>query len=158
MLFAFFLTSCVYLGLSALLLVTLGARVRFANRLFGAVVVVAVILASGQIAAEAWSLPSHPVESAEIFLGVVGLVVVISRTPWNGIGQLFFGSFLGAAISYVIFALNVTFASHLSVARSAARTRRSRARGRQPGNLEATRRVAGGADPSSPGRTRRSRR
>ncbi len=120
MLFAFFLTCCVVLGIAALLLVTLGSRLRFANRVLAALLLAVVVVGSGEIASHVWSLPSGPVEGAVIFLFVLGLLIILIRPIWNPVGQLFFASFVGASLAYLAFAFDVTFAGNLSLLGQAA--------------------------------------
>ena len=114
MLYAFFLTCCVCLGISAVLLIFLGGRLHFASRILGGALAVGVVVASGEIASKVWGLPKGPVDGAEAFLVCVAIGVIVIRPAWNPIGQLFFASFVGASLAYLVFALGVTFVGHLS--------------------------------------------
>ncbi len=120
MLFGFFLVCSVQLGFASVLLVLGGARVRFASRSAGALLVVLVAFASGQLASYIWSLPSRPVEAAEILLAAIGTGVVVVGRAWNPLGQLFFGSFVAAALAYLAFAADITVAGGLSIIGSVA--------------------------------------
>ncbi len=119
-LFAFFLTCCLQVGVATVLLIALGSRLHFASRAAGLLLFAAVVVGSGQLAADAWSLPGTPVEVAEVFLAAVGLVVIAVRRVWNPVGQLFFASFVAASLAYVAFAAWVTFAGHLTIIGEAA--------------------------------------
>jgi len=114
MLLSVFLTCFVTLVISSALLFTLGHHVRFASRLAGLILVVVVVVASGEISAAIWELPSRYVEYGEAVLLAFGILVVIVRRPWNPIGQLFFGAFLASATSYLAFAGDTTFGGGLS--------------------------------------------
>ncbi|HZU78411.1 MAG TPA: glycosyltransferase [Acidimicrobiales bacterium] len=113
-LFGFFVVCSVELGLATLLLVLLGDRVRLASPLFGAVLSIAAALAAGEVVTYVWTISSGPIEAAEVLVAVIGTAVSFLRPRWNPVGQLFFASFLGAALSYLAFAADVTFAGHLS--------------------------------------------
>ena len=115
MLLAWTLTCLVALGLSTLLLITLGHRVHVSLRPLGLVVIAGVVLASGQLSGRIWRLPSPDVLQAEFLLFACGVVVLMLRPKWNPFGQVFLGSFLGAAIAYLAMALQLTFGSGLSI-------------------------------------------
>ncbi|HWE65809.1 MAG TPA: glycosyltransferase [Acidimicrobiales bacterium] len=120
MLFGFFVVCTVALGLSTLLLALAGRRVRFASRLTGALLSAVVYFAAGWIAAEVWAVSPGPIESAEIFCFGVTLVVIWLCPVWNPIGQLFMGSFVGAALAYLVFAAAITVDGNLSLIGAAA--------------------------------------
>jgi hypothetical protein len=61
-----------------------------------------------------------PVLAAEALLVVVAAVVVAARPLWNPVGQVFLASFAAAALAYLAFAADVTFAGGLSPAGVAA--------------------------------------
>jgi cellulose synthase/poly-beta-1,6-N-acetylglucosamine synthase-like glycosyltransferase len=108
-----FLTCFVSLVLGTVLLLTVGHRVRFASRLAGLALGVALAVAAGEIAARVWHLDPRPVLAAEVALAVLTLVVAAARPQWNPVGQAFFASFAAAALAYLAFAAVVTFASGL---------------------------------------------
>lgn len=122
MLFSFFVVCTVALGISTVLLAVLGRHLRHASRLSGVLLAAVVYFGAGWISSEAWSLPAGPIEVAEVFCFVVTLVVVALRPVWNAIGQLFMGSFVSAALAYLIFAASITVDGNLSVIAAAAST------------------------------------
>jgi cellulose synthase/poly-beta-1,6-N-acetylglucosamine synthase-like glycosyltransferase len=115
LLFAFFLTCCVELGIATVLLVLLGGRVRSSNPLLAVVLFGVTIFAAGQVAADVWTLPGRPVRGAEVFVAVIGVLVIATRRAWNQIGQLFFACFLSASSAYLLFAGRVTVAGSLTL-------------------------------------------
>ena len=68
MLFSVFLVCSINLGISALLLVTLGSRLRVASRLAGVLLAAAGAFGAGYLAALWWALPAAPVEASEVFV------------------------------------------------------------------------------------------
>src|SRR5687767_11387214 len=100
MLLSLFLTCFVALGIGTLLLITLGHRVRFALGLAGLVLTAAVAFGSGVIARAIWDFPSKYALYGTVLLIVCGAFVVLTRRVWNPIGQLFFATFIAAALSY----------------------------------------------------------
>lgn len=111
-----FITFCVALAAATVLLVVLGHRIRFASRILGILLGLAIAAGAGEVAARVWRLPATDVLVAQAVL--VGLVTMTAllRPRWNPLGQMFFGVFLAAAGSYVAFATYFTFAGDLSVA------------------------------------------
>jgi len=122
MLLAWTLTCLVALILSTLLLLALGRHFRVSSRILGILVVAGLVVASGQLSARIWQLPSSDVIGAEALLAGCGFIVVFARPRWNPTGQIFFGSFLGAAIAYLAFAARLTFDAGLSAFGVAAST------------------------------------
>jgi cellulose synthase/poly-beta-1,6-N-acetylglucosamine synthase-like glycosyltransferase len=114
MVLSLFLTCLVALVIATVLLLAVGARVRVASRLLGAVLIVAVTAIAGEAAARIWSLPSEYVEYGQAVILAWGLVVVVVRKVWNPIGQLFFATFLSSAFAYLAFAVDTTFGDGLS--------------------------------------------
>ncbi|HEX4162350.1 MAG TPA: glycosyltransferase, partial [Acidimicrobiales bacterium] len=114
MLFSVFLVCSINLGISALLLVTLGSRLRVASRLAGVLLAAAGAFGAGYLAALWWALPAAPVEASEVFVVICAVVVASARGVWNPLGQYFFASFAAAALAYLGFAAYVTVASHFS--------------------------------------------
>jgi cellulose synthase/poly-beta-1,6-N-acetylglucosamine synthase-like glycosyltransferase len=119
-LFSFFVVCTVALGISIVLLAAFGRHLRHASRLSGVLLVAVVYFGAGWISSEVWSLPAGPVEAAEVFCFVVCMGVVALRAVWNPIGQLFMGSFVSAALAYLIFAASITVDGNLSVIAAAA--------------------------------------
>jgi cellulose synthase/poly-beta-1,6-N-acetylglucosamine synthase-like glycosyltransferase len=115
MLFSFFVVCTVALGLSTLLLAAVSRHIRHASRLAGVLLAAVIFFAAGWIASEAWALPAGPVDAAEIFCFVVALVVIALRGVWNPVGQLFMGTFVAAALAYLLFAASITVDGHLSI-------------------------------------------
>jgi cellulose synthase/poly-beta-1,6-N-acetylglucosamine synthase-like glycosyltransferase len=112
---ALFLTCFVALVVATLLLLLLGARLHFASRILGIALSVALAVGAGEVAARLWNLPPRPVLLAEGTIVVLGIVVALARPVWNPVGQVFYASFLAAALSYLGFATWYTFAGGLSV-------------------------------------------
>jgi cellulose synthase/poly-beta-1,6-N-acetylglucosamine synthase-like glycosyltransferase len=111
---ALFLTCVVALAGATLLLLLLGARLHFASRILGIAMSVALAVGAGEVAARLWDLPPRPVLLAEGAIVLLGIVVVLARPVWNPVGQVFYASFLAAALSYLGFAAWYTFAGGLS--------------------------------------------
>ena len=120
MLFSVFLVCSLNLGIAALLLFTLGSRVRIASRVAGVVLAAGGAFGAGYLAALWWALPGAPVESSEIFIVLCAIVVASVRGVWNPFGQYFFASFIAAALAYLGFAAYVTVASNFSFVGSVA--------------------------------------
>jgi cellulose synthase/poly-beta-1,6-N-acetylglucosamine synthase-like glycosyltransferase len=114
MLFSVFLVCSINLGISALLLVTLGSRLRVASRLAGVLLAAVGAFGAGYLAALWWALPAAPVEASEVFVVICAVVVASARGVWNPLGQYFFASFAAAALAYLGFAAYVTVASNFS--------------------------------------------
>jgi cellulose synthase/poly-beta-1,6-N-acetylglucosamine synthase-like glycosyltransferase len=114
MLFSFFLVCAVALVAVTVLLVLIGSRVRFASRIGGVSLAVAVYFAAGWFAAEVWRLPPAPTEADEVYCLLIAVAIVLVRPEWNPIGQVFMATFAAAASTYLLFALSVTFAGNLS--------------------------------------------
>ena len=120
MLFAFFMVCVVELGLATLLLLTLGDRIRFASRIVAFPLVAGLIYLAGWLAALAWNLAPGPVIGAEVFVFLVTSAVIVVRGVWNLVGQVFFASYVAAALAYLAFAAMVTVADGLSFIASVA--------------------------------------
>jgi hypothetical protein len=114
MLLAWTLTCLVALALSTGLLLLLGHRLNVSSRFLGVLAVAAVVLGAGQASGRIWQIPSPTVLEAEGLLASCGWIVVFLRPRWNPTGQVFFGSFLGAAVAYLAFAARLTFDGGLS--------------------------------------------
>ena len=114
MLFSVFIVCSINLGLAALLLFTLGSRVRFASRIVGVLLAAGGAFGAGYLAALWWALPGAPVEGSEVFIVTCVIVTAATRGVWNPFGQYFFGSFVAAALAYLGFAADVTVASNFS--------------------------------------------
>jgi cellulose synthase/poly-beta-1,6-N-acetylglucosamine synthase-like glycosyltransferase len=110
-----FLTCFVALVAATVLLLLLGARLRFASRLVGILLSAALAVGAGEVAARVWGLPPRPVLAAEVLLVVLGVVVSLARPVWNPVGTAFYATFLAAALSYLTFAAWYTVAGGLSV-------------------------------------------
>ncbi|HEY1444520.1 MAG TPA: glycosyltransferase [Acidimicrobiales bacterium] len=114
MLFSIFIICSINLGIAAILLFLLGARVRFASRLVGVLLGAAGAFLAGYVAALWLPLPAAPVEGSEAFVLVCVIAIAILRPVWNPLGQYFFASFVAAALAYLGFAADVTVASNFS--------------------------------------------
>src|SRR3954454_17330035 len=114
MLLAQFLVCLVALLIGTALLLTTAVRVRFSSRVLGLILSGVIALFSGTFAAHVWSLRTVDVRIAQGVIVVVGGVVVLTARRWNPIGQVFFGVFLAAAVSYLAFGFVTTFFGGLS--------------------------------------------
>jgi cellulose synthase/poly-beta-1,6-N-acetylglucosamine synthase-like glycosyltransferase len=115
-----FLTCAVALGGASVLLFVLGHRIRFASRLVGVLFGAVVVAAAGETAARVWDLPSRYVEVGQLILLASIVLVVLARSAWNPIGQVFFATFVASIGTYLAAALVYTVASGLSPAGIAA--------------------------------------
>jgi cellulose synthase/poly-beta-1,6-N-acetylglucosamine synthase-like glycosyltransferase len=113
-LFSVFIVCSINLGIAALLLFTLGSRVRIASRVAGVLVGALGAFVAGYLAALWFTLPATPVEASEVFVFICVVAVAATRGAWNPFGQYFFASFIAAALAYLGFAADVTVASNFS--------------------------------------------
>jgi hypothetical protein len=109
MFLALFITLAVAVGVATVALVTIGHRVRWGSRLAAIVGGCALAIVSGEIVARVGRLAAEPVLWAEIAIVAAAVLVALTRPRWNPIGQVFFATFLAAAVSYVVFATTITF-------------------------------------------------
>jgi len=119
-LFALFIVCAIDLAIAAVLLFLVGARLRHSARIFGVVLVLVVAFLGGQAADFLWPMRASVVEGADVWVAVIGLLVVATRSVWNAFGQLFFAAYLAAALTYLAFAADVTVFGHLSIEGEAA--------------------------------------
>jgi cellulose synthase/poly-beta-1,6-N-acetylglucosamine synthase-like glycosyltransferase len=112
-LLAWTLTCLIFLGLSTVVLLLLGAHLHVASRILALVCLLAEVVLAGQIAAAIWQLPSDYVIQAEILLAVAGVVVIGLRPAWNLAGQVFYAGFLAASVSFLVFMISLTFTAGL---------------------------------------------
>src|SRR5439155_14764037 len=115
MAFALFLISTVALGMATLLLLAVGHRLRVALRPLGLILAVLLAVAAAELAGLIWRLPTNHVRAGEAVLIALCLLVVAVRPQWNPVGQVFYGTFLAAALVYLGFAVYVTFGIGLSI-------------------------------------------
>ncbi|HYX80016.1 MAG TPA: hypothetical protein VE976_05330, partial [Actinomycetota bacterium] len=115
-LLSLFLVCFVALVLNTVLLLGLGHRVHVSFRPLGLAAGIVIAGVAGEVAARIWRLPVANIEAGEVLLLTCTVVVVLVRRRWNPFGQVFFGSFLAAALTYLAFAVEITFASGLSPA------------------------------------------
>lgn len=120
MFLALFITLAVAVGISTVMLVTAGHRLRFASRLIAIVCGAAIAIGSGELVARVGDLAPEPVLFAEMAILASVVVVALARPKWNPIGQVFFATFLSAAVSYVVFAASLTFGGGMTVIGTAA--------------------------------------
>jgi glycosyltransferase involved in cell wall biosynthesis len=108
------LVATVTLALTTLLLLLLGRHLRISSRLLGLLLAGLVAVGSTELAARLWGLvPSYTRVGAGVVL-LAGVVVVFALPYWNPIGQVFLGSFVAAAGTYLVFGGYVTVAGGLS--------------------------------------------
>jgi cellulose synthase/poly-beta-1,6-N-acetylglucosamine synthase-like glycosyltransferase len=115
MLLSLFLTCVIALGVSTVLLLALGHRIRIASRILGVLLATAIAVGAGELAARLWELPPGPVLGAEALLFVIALTVAFARPSWNPVGQVFYASLVSSAFTYLAFAAWYTVFGGLSV-------------------------------------------
>jgi cellulose synthase/poly-beta-1,6-N-acetylglucosamine synthase-like glycosyltransferase len=115
MFLALFITLAVAVGISTVILVTVGHRVRLSSRLVATVTGAAIAVASGELVARVGDLAPQPVLFAEMAILATVVVVALARPRWNPPGQVFFATFLAAAVSYMVFAATLTFSGGMTV-------------------------------------------
>jgi cellulose synthase/poly-beta-1,6-N-acetylglucosamine synthase-like glycosyltransferase len=108
------LVSTAVLGVSTVLLLLLGRRVRFSSRLLGVLLAGLVVFGTATLAVRLGRFVPEYVLSGAIAATVICTVVVFVLPYWNPIGQLFLGSYLTAALGYLALAVDLTVASGLS--------------------------------------------
>jgi cellulose synthase/poly-beta-1,6-N-acetylglucosamine synthase-like glycosyltransferase len=109
MFLALFITLALAVGIATVALVTIGHRVRFSSRLVAITAGCALAVVSGEVVARVGRFAAEPVLGAEIAIAAATVLVALTRPRWNPVGQVFFATFLAAAISYVVFAVTITF-------------------------------------------------
>jgi cellulose synthase/poly-beta-1,6-N-acetylglucosamine synthase-like glycosyltransferase len=108
------LTASVVLAVATLLLILLGHRLRFASRIVGLLLAVVVAGGSAELAARLWHLvPAYALSAAGLVFAACA-VVVLTMPHWNPVGQVFLGSYLAAAVTYLALAVYLTVAGNLS--------------------------------------------
>jgi cellulose synthase/poly-beta-1,6-N-acetylglucosamine synthase-like glycosyltransferase len=110
-----FLTCVVALAVTTILLLLAGHRGRHASRLVGGLLAVAVAAVSGEIAKALFDLPAGQVLAAGIGLAIFGIAITLLRPQWNPIGQVFYGTLLASALTYLMFAAWYTVFGGLSL-------------------------------------------
>lgn len=115
MFLSLFTTFFVAVAIATVLLIALGHRVRSASRSVGVVLGVALAISAGEIVGRLWALSPQSILVSQLVLVAAVVVSAIARPAWNPLGQVFFGTFLAAAVTYVLFAATITFLSPLSV-------------------------------------------
>jgi len=113
-LLSLFLTCFVSLVLSTGLLIAFGHIVSASSRVLGVLGAAVLAGAAGEAAGWVWRLPSRYVLAGEAVLFALTVAVVLARPRWNPIGQVFYGSFVASALTYLGFAAFTTFFTGLS--------------------------------------------
>lgn len=109
------LTSTTALVLATVLLLVAGRRLRFASRIAGLLICAPICYAAHLIASNLWHLAPDYTWAAGLIVFVACALVIVLLPYWNPIGQLFLGTYVAAAGSYLGFASYLTFAAGLSV-------------------------------------------
>ncbi|WP_020523814.1 glycosyltransferase [Catelliglobosispora koreensis] len=109
------LTATSTLILSTLLLLLTGKRLRFASRAAGVLAAAVMCVAGAWGAARLWGFLDSNMWASAAITGAVCLVVVLALPHWNPAGQVFMGSYLAAAGSYVALGAYLTAAPGLSL-------------------------------------------
>jgi cellulose synthase/poly-beta-1,6-N-acetylglucosamine synthase-like glycosyltransferase len=109
-----FLTCFTALVVTTVLLLALGSRLRFASRILGVLLALVLAIAAGEAAARIWDLVPGAVLLAEALFVLLAIVVALARPLWNPVGQVFYASFVAAALTYVGFAAWYTVSGGLS--------------------------------------------
>jgi cellulose synthase/poly-beta-1,6-N-acetylglucosamine synthase-like glycosyltransferase len=114
MLLTVVLSAAVVLGLATVLLIIVGRRVRISSRIVGILLAAAISLGGAELATRLWDLvPSYALVGAGLVF-VTCTFVVFALPYWNPIGQLFLGSYVTAAVTYLALAVYITAAGDLS--------------------------------------------
>jgi cellulose synthase/poly-beta-1,6-N-acetylglucosamine synthase-like glycosyltransferase len=108
------LTASVGLAGATVLLVLIGHRLRFGSRVLGLIVAAAAALGSSELAMRLWHLVPTYARFAGAAVFIICAVVVFVVPYWNPVGQLFLGSYLAAALTYLALGAYLTVASELS--------------------------------------------
>lgn len=114
MLLSAFLTSAVGIGLTTVLLLLAGHRVRVSSRVLGVLLGLVAVAGSGEVAAAIWELPSRYVLLGEGAMLTAIVITVIARPMWNPIGHVFYGTLWAATATYLTFAAAITVSPGLS--------------------------------------------
>jgi len=114
------LISTVILALATVALLTLGRHLRFSSRIAGLLLAAIVAYGASELAARVWDLVGSYQLTAAAIVFAVCAVVVFALPYWNPIGQLFLGSYLTAATTYLAIGVYLTAAPGLSLAGRAA--------------------------------------
>jgi Glycosyl transferase family 2 len=109
------LIATLVLAFATILLLLLGKRLRFASRIVSLLFAGTVSAAAAWVASRLWGLVDTYAWTAAAIIGGACLLVIVLLPYWNPIGQLFLGSYLAAAGSYLALGSYLTFASGLSV-------------------------------------------
>ena len=115
MFLSLFLTCAVALALTTILLLLAGHRGHRTSRMLGALLAVAVAVFAGPAAMVLFDLPREPVLAAEAGLVIFGIAITLVRPQWNPIGQVFYGTLLASAVTYLSFAAWYTLFGGLSL-------------------------------------------
>jgi hypothetical protein len=119
-LFAIFMVCVLELAMATVLLLVLGSRTRFSSRIAGLLLGAAAVYGAARLAGYIWGIAGTPLLAGEILVFVVTAAVVFRRPVWNPIGQVFFGAYVAAAITYLAFAGWVTVDGGMSLVASVA--------------------------------------
>jgi cellulose synthase/poly-beta-1,6-N-acetylglucosamine synthase-like glycosyltransferase len=109
-----FLTCVATLVPSTILLLAFGHRLPRSSRIAGVLGAAILTLIAGEAAGQLGGLPPGQVLVGEILVFAFDLVVILLRPRWNPIGQVFYGSFLASAVSYLAYAASYTLGAGLS--------------------------------------------
>ena len=115
MFLALFITLAVSVAIATIFLVTIGHRLRFSSRIAAILAGAALAIVSGEVVARVGDLAAEPVLYAEMAILAAVVFVALVRPRWNPLGQVFFATFLAAAVSYIVFALTLTFSGGMTV-------------------------------------------
>jgi cellulose synthase/poly-beta-1,6-N-acetylglucosamine synthase-like glycosyltransferase len=110
-----FLTCVVALAITTILLLLAGHRGHRTSRVLGLVLAVAVAIVAGQLAMVLFDLPREHVLAAQAGLVIFGVAITLLRPQWNPIGQVFYGTLLASAVTYLSFAAWYTLFGGLSL-------------------------------------------
>jgi hypothetical protein len=110
-----FLTCVVALAITTILLLLAGHRGHRTSRVLGFLLAVAVAIFAGQLAMVLFDLPREHVLAAQAGLVIFGIAITLLRPQWNPIGQVFYGTLLASAVTYLSFAAWYTLFGGLSL-------------------------------------------
>lgn len=107
------LVAGVCVVVATLLLVVAGHRVQRASRAISIVMVVCTAVISGEIAAAIWRLPTLHVLAGDAWVVAASLPFIVGLRRWNPVGHAAFSAYVAAAVAYLAFAGQITFAGGL---------------------------------------------
>lgn len=111
-----FVTQAIAVLIATVLLTTLGHRLQMRSRTAALAGGLLLAVACGEAVSRAAHLSAEPILIAQASVVGATILIVAGRPRWNPVGQIFFATFLAAAVTYVVFAVAITFGGEIGVA------------------------------------------